>query len=95
MRALSRLVHWILFALLLLVPLTAITGSWLEGRALTLYAVGDINAPFATSAAAGRSLLRLHPWLGDAILWIAGLQAAAALFHTFVLRDGVLKTMLP
>jgi cytochrome b561 len=33
--------------------------------------------------------------LGDAIMWIAGLHAAAALFHHFILKDSVLRTMLP
>jgi len=27
--------------------------------------------------------------------WLAGLHAAAALFHHYVLRDGVLAAMLP
>ena len=93
MQALASLVHWVLFGLLVLVPLTAIVGSWLEGHALTLYLVGDIGAPFATSAALGHTILRLHPWLADAILWIAGLHAFAALFHHFVLGDRVLRTM--
>jgi len=37
----------------------------------------------------------IHTWLGDAILWIAGVHAAAALYHHFVLRDRVLRSMLP
>jgi len=28
-------------------------------------------------------------------MWLAGLDAAAALFHHLVLKDGVLSTMLP
>ncbi|MGA8785710.1 MAG: cytochrome b, partial [Polaromonas sp.] len=32
---------------------------------------------------------------GDAIVWLAGFHAAAALFHHFVLKDGVLASMLP
>ena len=93
MHALSSLVHWVLFGLLLVVPLTAIAGSWLEGHALTLYLFGGVAAPFAASAALGHAVLSLHPWLADAILWIAGLHACAALFHHFVLRDRVLRTM--
>jgi cytochrome b561 len=37
----------------------------------------------------------VHGWLGDAVMWIAGLHAAAALYHHFVRRDGVLRSMLP
>jgi cytochrome b561 len=93
MHALSRVTHWGLFALLVLVPLTAIAGSWLEGHALTLYGIGNIAGPFGSSAALGRTILGIHPWLGDAIIWIAGLHAAAALFHHFIFRDAVLRAM--
>ncbi|OIQ68133.1 hypothetical protein GALL_502790 [mine drainage metagenome] len=37
----------------------------------------------------------LHTWSGFAILWLAGLHAAAAIFHHLVLKDDVLVTMLP
>lgn len=93
MHALSRLTHWALFGLLLLVPVTAIVGSWLEGHALTVYVLGDVAAPVVASATLGHTILGIHPWLGDAIMWIAGLHAAAALFHHFILRDGVLRAM--
>jgi cytochrome b561 len=32
--------------------------------------------------------------LGDAILWLAGFHAAAAIYHHVVLKDGVLKAMM-
>jgi len=28
-------------------------------------------------------------------MWLAGFHAAAALYHHFVLKDGVLRAMLP
>jgi cytochrome b561 len=39
--------------------------------------------------------IRRHTVLGNVIIWLAGLHAAAALFHHYVLRDGVLTSMLP
>ena len=33
--------------------------------------------------------------LGNLILIVAGLHAAAAMFHQYVLKDGVLTRMLP
>ena len=44
------------------------------------YGTGVNDFPFAT--------------LGDAILWVAGVHAAAALFHHFYLRDQVFRSML-
>lgn len=37
----------------------------------------------------------LHEWGANLILAVAGLHAAAALAHHYVLRDGVLRRMLP
>jgi cytochrome b561 len=44
---------------------------------------------------AGARIATIHTWLGDAILWLAGFHALAALYHHFVLKDGVLVSMLP
>jgi len=76
-------------------PVTAVTGAWLEGHPLTLLAGLRIPPPVAESHDLGRGLATLHGWLGDTIMWLAGLHAAAALYHHFVRKDGVLVSMLP
>ncbi|MBE7941794.1 MULTISPECIES: cytochrome b [Ramlibacter] len=90
----SRAVQGSLYVLLFAVPLTAILGAWLEGHALT-WLGGDIAPWIGESHALGAALAEIHGWLGDAILWLAGLHAVAALYHHFVRRDGVLRSMLP
>jgi cytochrome b561 len=95
MRRSAKIVQWALYALLLAVPLTAITGAWLEGHPLTLLAGIRISPILPESHATGSVIASIHTWLGDTILWIAGVHAAAALFHHFVLRDRVLRTMMP
>jgi cytochrome b561 len=77
------------------VPLTAISGAWLEGHALTLLGGVVIPAPIGKLHSLGASIAEVHTWLGDAILWLAGAHAAAGLFHHHVLKDGVLLSMLP
>jgi cytochrome b561 len=37
----------------------------------------------------------VHQLLGTTIIWLAGLHAAAAIFHQIVLRDRTLRRMLP
>lgn len=95
MRVAAKSVQGVLFLLLFLVPLTAIAGAWLEGHPLTL--LGGIEVPplLARSHDLGVKIAELHTWLGDAILWVAGLHALAALYHHYVLKDGVLASMLP
>ncbi len=83
-----------LYFLLVFIPLSAIGGSWLEGHPLSFYLLGGIGPPFLTSQALGQSVLSVHKLAGDAIMWIAGLHAAAALFHHFIRRDNVLRLML-
>lgn len=91
----SRGVQGLLYLLLFAVPLTAITGAWLEGHPLTLLGGIRIAPLIGTSHATGASIAEIHTLLGDAIIWVAGLHAAAALFHHYVLKDSVLLSMLP
>lgn len=95
MRMISKVLQASLYLLLLAVPLTAILGTWLEGDALSLLSHVIITSPFSTSENIGEFLLDLHPTLADTLLILAGVHAAAALFHHFVLNDLVLATMLP
>ena len=91
----AKWVEGLLYCLLVLTPLAGITGAWLEGHPLTLALFGEIPPLLPKLHPAGKQIAEVHPWLGDALLWLAGLHAAAALFHHFVLRDGVLGTMVP
>lgn len=98
MRLASKLMHAGLWALLLGLPLTALLALGGEGHPLTL--LGGVRVdrlPFiADSAVAGLADWGdVHGFLGDAVMALAGLHAAAALFHHLVLRDGVLAAMWP
>jgi cytochrome b561 len=87
--------HLGLYALLLAIPLTAIAGAWLEGHPLTIFGIGTIAPMLPQAHDLGQTVAYIHTILGNAILWLAGLHAAAALFHHFILRDSVLISMLP
>jgi len=91
----SKAVQGILYLLLLLVPATAVLGAWFEGHAVVLATGIQIAPPMAEAHALGATLAEVHGWLGDVILWVAGLHAAAAIYHHLVLKDGVLRSMLP
>jgi cytochrome b561 len=95
MKLASKSLHATMYLLLLAVPLTAISGAWLEGHPITLLGNLRIGPLWAKAHGAGSAIASIHTWLGDAIMWIAGVHAAAALYHHFILRDGVLRAMLP
>ncbi len=91
----AQAVHWLLYALLIAIPATAITGAFLEGHGVTFLGVGQIG-PFGPAMhSLGQTISDWHRSLGSFIVWVAGFHAAAALFHHFVLRDRVLLSMLP
>jgi cytochrome b561 len=87
--------HWGLYVLLFALPLTAISGAWLEGHPLTFLAGAKIPPLLASSHDVGAQIATVHTWLGDAILWLAGLHALAAIWHHVLVKDGVLVSMLP
>jgi cytochrome b561 len=91
----AKAVQGALYLLLFALPITAIAGAWLEGHPLTLLAGVEVRPLIETSHDAGVTLASIHTWLGDAILWLAGVHALAGLYHHFVLKDGVLASMLP
>jgi cytochrome b561 len=94
MHAVSRIVHWTLFVLLVVTPATAIWGAWAEGHALVPLGLGSIAPMIPQAHALGTTLADLHGLLGDTIMWIAGLHAAA-LYHHLWIRDAVLSAMVP
>ncbi len=91
----AKAVQGLLYVLLFAVPLTAIMGAWLEGHPLTLLGNAQIAPMLAKSHDLGAKIAEVHGWLGDVILWLAGLHAAAAIYHHFMLKDDVLRSMLP
>ena len=91
----SKLVHWLLYAMLIAIPVTAIAGTWLDGHELVVYGLGRIGPYLAESRHLGHQVMEIHFLLANAIVLVAGSHAAAALFHHFFMKDGVLKSMLP
>jgi cytochrome b561 len=91
----SRAVHWLLYGLLFAIPASAIIGTQLEGHPLTIYGLGSLGPYLSVSRRIGHQILEVHQTMGTMIIWVAGLHAAAAIFHHFFLRDGVLRAMLP
>jgi cytochrome b561 len=94
----SKLVKLSLWTLLLALPLTALLALGGEDHPLTLLGGLRIDhMPLIAHSAFGKLVDwgDVHKFLGDAIMWIAGLHAAAAAYHAVALDDGVFGSMLP
>jgi cytochrome b561 len=98
MQMASKLTHLALWALMLALPATALLALGSEGHPLTLLGGFRMDQMPMVADSAIAELADwgdVHQLLGDAIMWLAGLHAAAAIFHHLVLKDGVLFAMLP
>ena len=94
----AKLSHVALWALLFLLPITAILALGGEGHPLTLLGGLRIDRMPAIADSAVAKLAdwgEVHGFLGDALMWLAGVHAAAAIVHHVALKDGVLAAMLP
>jgi cytochrome b561 len=91
----ARASHFALYALLLAVPLLGIMVQLKRGHILPVFGVWDFASPWPADRNLSRTLLRLHAYLADTLLILAGIHAVAALVHHWVWRDRTLTRMLP
>jgi cytochrome b561 len=87
--------HWILIALLIVVPITGILLQFARGNAVPVFGFWEIASPWMADRAFARTMRQPHEVLSNALMLLAGVHAAAALFHHWVLRDRTLQRMLP
>lgn len=91
----GRAAHLVLYALLIVVPIVGIVTQFGRGQPLPLFGLADIASPWPADRAFARSVKEVHETLSNVLLIIAGLHAAAALGHHWLLRDRTLVRMLP
>lgn len=89
----SRITHWLLYALLIIAVGLGIANVWIRGDAIfNLFRVPAYDP-------GNRALMHLvggwHALAANALLIVAGVHAMAALLHHYVLRDATLRRMAP
>jgi len=89
----AKVVHYGLYVLVAATVVLGICNAWQRGD--VLFNVYTIPQLVPGDLALKRTLGDLHGDLADVVLIIAGLHAAAALAHQYLLRDRVLRRMLP
>ncbi len=92
----ARVVHWLIYFLLFLVPLLGwMNASW-RGMPVALFGLFTLPKLLETRAPGWAWTGDVHGLLANyAILILVGLHVTAALYHYFIRRDGVLQRMLP
>lgn len=91
----ARAVHWLLYVLLFVIPILGwINASW-RGLPAVLFGL-EMPKLIATRATGWHWTGDLHGLLANYVmLAVIGIHVAAALYHHFIRRDGVLRRMLP
>jgi len=91
----AHAMHWLLYALMLAIPLSGWLMSSAKGFTTVWFGVLPLPDLVGKDAALGSQLQTLHMALNFALLTLVAGHVGAALKHHFIDRDGVLTSMLP
>jgi cytochrome b561 len=94
-RRLAALSHGLLYTILIVMPLTGWVMSSARNLPLVYLGLIEIPSPFGVNEALGNVLRAVHFYLSWALLFFVGVHVLAALQHHFILRDDILRRMLP
>jgi cytochrome b561 len=95
LRSLSRLVHFLLYAILLLLPLMGWGNASSRGWDVTLFGVLPLPHLLAQGSHFGHALGDIHGVTATILLIVSGVHVLAALYHQFIIKDRTLARMLP
>ena len=90
----ARLAHFVLYALLVIVPVVGIVAQFARGDAMPVFEIGEIPSPWMRDRAFAHTVTEIHEIAAHALVIVAIFHAAAALIHHFVFRDNTLNRML-
>ena len=91
---LAKAVHWLLYALMLAMPVAGWMILSAEGKPIPFWGV-ELPGLIAENKETGEFIEEIHELAGQAGYFLIGLHALAALFHHYFLRDNTLTRMLP
>lgn len=91
---LARLVHWTLYAFLLVMPLLGWMMLSAKGKPVPWFGL-ELPALMAPDRSVAKALEDIHEFIGNLGYALIGLHAAAALWHHGVMRDDTLQHMWP
>jgi cytochrome b561 len=93
-RRASKLVHFGLYALLFVTPIVGIITFVYHGRVFD-FGIFKVDFGIKSNRAVFHPTEDLHSYLAYALFALAGIHALVALWHQFIMRDGLLGRMWP
>jgi cytochrome b561 len=95
LRLLSRVTHFLLYGVLIVLPLLGWINASSRGWTVWLLGVVPLPSLAADGSSWGHDMGDVHQLVAYVLLGLAGLHVAGALYHQFILRDGLLNRMMP
>jgi cytochrome b561 len=95
LRLLSRATHFLLYAILIALPLLGWINASARGWPVALFGVIPLPALAPSGSAWGHEAGDVHQVVAWVLLGVAGLHILGALYHEFIVRDDLLQRMLP
>jgi len=95
MRFMAHAAHWVLYALMMAIPLSGWLMSSAQGFQVVWFGIWPLPDLVGKDAVLGELLNTVHWVLNYALLVFVGLHIVAALKHHIVDRDDILTRMIP
>lgn len=87
--------HYMLYILLILLPFSGWAFASSRGWTVSVFNSFDLPTFFEKGSSLGHSIGAMHSFFGTIIGFLILGHIAAALYHHFVLKDSVLRRMIP
>ena len=87
--------HGLLYALLVVLPLSGWLWVSANGWHVTLFGVVDLPPLLAKQPALGAFFSGTHEFLASAVLALVALHTLAALYHWLIVKDNLMQNMWP
>ncbi len=92
-RIVSKIVHFALYAMLILSPIIGWVGASVYGASLNFFWLFEIPSPFTANVPLAEKILGLHSVLGISMAAALLLHIGAALYHHYIRKDQVFRRM--
>lgn len=95
LRLVSRATHFLLYAILIVLPLLGWINASSRGWPVKLFGIIPLPALVPSGSAWGLDMGDVHMTVAAVLLGVAALHVIGAMYHQFILRDALLLRMLP
>lgn len=92
----ANAMHYTLYILMILMPLSAFMASNYAGKPVSFLFIADMPLLFEyKNLELAKKLIEIHSLLAIILIITVAFHVVAAIMHHFVLKDNILKRMLP